>query len=496
MAVDTIARRFSRRLLLRSSGLTLAGMAGATLLAACTPPSQMEKPSAPAKPAEAAKPAAAATAAKPAAPAAQPAATAAKPAEAAKPAATTAAAAPAKPAASAVNLKVSYWSSSPEDHNVFQNVFDAFQEKNPGVTVQFDDVPSDEFQQKMLTMIVAGTPPDTMELHPAWVLSFIGANQLNDLTDRAKTDKAAYIPAQLDFWSSKEKLYGMPYYSGPSFIFYNKSMFQKAGVKTPEEFEKEGNWTWNTLQDLAKKVSTGSGAEKTFGWDASQNAVNVQFYTCVPIWDNGGELVNKEETEWTLDTPEVIETMQWHADLILKDKATPLPSDLQGISWMFRTGRLGMAWAGRFRSIELVNAEFEVGMVGTPKGKVGPINRDGPNASGLPMGTKNLDQAYKLATFMGSPDAAPVYLASGRALPVRTDLLDSDAFKKSLKPYERQEVLVNAAKTVRAWRIPGRGAEALRTIQTEWEKVLIGQADVPTAMKSAKAAMDPLLKVR
>ena len=74
MAVDTTARRFSRRRLLRGSGLALAGLAGASLLAACTPPSQMEpKPAAPSKPAESSKPA---EAAKPAAqPAAQPAAT-------------------------------------------------------------------------------------------------------------------------------------------------------------------------------------------------------------------------------------------------------------------------------------------------------------------------------------------------------------------------------------------------------------------------------------
>ena len=485
MVVDTTARRFSRRRLLRGSGLALVGLAGASFLAACTPPSQMEsKPAAPAKPAEPTKPA---EAAKPAAPAAQP---------AAQPAATTAAAAPAKPAASQVTLKVAYWSSSPEDHNVFQSVFNAFQEKNSGIKVEFDDIPSDEFQQKMLTMIVGGTPPDTMELHPSWVLSFIGANQLTDLSDKAKDDKAAYIPAQLEFWSNQGKLYGMPYYSGPSFMFYNKTLFQKHGVKTPEELEKEGAWTWTALQDAARKVSAGSGSEKTFGWDAANSdASNLQFYTSVPIWCNEGEVVNKEETAWLLDDPKVIEVFQWHADLF-KERVIPLPADTQGTSWFFRTGRIGMAWAGRFRSLELVNAEFEVGMVGTPKGKVGPINRDGPNASGLPVGSKNQDAAYKLATFMGSPDAAPVYLASGRALPVRTDLLDSDAFKKSLKPYERQEVLMNAAKTVRAWRVPGRGAEAIRTFKAEWEKVLIGQQDVPTTLKNAKAAMDPLLKIR
>lgn len=484
---DQRARRFSRRSVLRGSGLALFGLAGASLLAACTPPSQMEsKPAAPAKPDEAPKPAEAAKPAAPGAPAAQPAATTAP-----------AAAAPAKPAAGEVTLKAMYWSSSPEDHKVFQDVFTAFMDKNSGIKVDFDDVPSDDFQQTALTRIVGGTPPDTMELHPSWVLSFIGANQLTELgADRAKDDKAAYVPAQLDFWSKDGKLYGMPYYSGPSFMMYNRTIFQKAGVKTPEEYEKEGTWTWSVLQELAKNVTSGSGAERIFGWDAATDATNLQFYTSVPIWCNEGELVNKEETAWTLDTPAVQEVFQWHADLITKDKAIPLPSDLQGISWLFRTGRLGMAWAGRFRALEVANANFEVGMVGTPKGKTGPVNRDGPNASGLPVGGTNLDAAYKLARFMGGPEAAPVYLASGRALPVQTALFDSDAFKKSLKPFERVEVYLNSAKTVRAWRVPGRGAEAIRALKSEWEKVLVGQQDVPTTLKNAKATMDPLLKIR
>jgi multiple sugar transport system substrate-binding protein len=453
--------RYSRRQLLHGTVGVLGTAAGASIIAACgggQAPTEAPKPAAPA---------------------------AAAPTVAAQPAT-------GKP----VTLKVIYWSSSPEDHLVFEQTFKGFQDKNPNITVNFDDIPSDEFAQKALTMIVGGTPPDAMELHPAWVMNFVMANQLTELTEIAKSDKAAYIPAQLDFWSNQGKLYGIPYYSGPSFLFYNKTLFKKHGAKTPEEHEKAGTWTWATLQQLAKQVTAGTGADKTFGWDAATNAVNLQFYTCQPVWCAGGDLVNKEETEWLLDSPPVLEVMQWHADMFLKDKSIPLPSDMQGINWIFRTGKVGMAWAGRFRSLELVNAEFDVGMVSTPKGKTGSINRDGPNATGLPIGTKNVDAAYKLATFIGGPDGAPLYMSSGRTLPVQTALLDSEIFKKSLKPYERLDVLVEASKTVRAWRIPGKGAEELRTIQTEWENVLVGKQDVPTAMKAAKAAMNPLLKVR
>lgn len=283
----------------------------------------------------------------------------------------------------------------------------------------------------------------------------------------------------------------MPYYSGPSFIMYNKSLFKKHNAKTPEEYAKEGQWTWENLRKAALQVTAGTGAEKSFGWDGSQSD-NLQFYFSVPVWDNGAELINKEETAWLVDQPGVIEVAQYHADMVLKEKTIPLPSDVQGISWLFRTGRVGMAWAGKFRSIEVGNAEFDVGMIGTPKGKTGPVNRDGPNASGLPVGGKNLDQAYTLARFFGGPEAAPVYLASGRPVPVQKALLDSDAFKKALKPWERLEVYQEAINTVRAWRIPGRGPEIGRAWKAEWDKVIVGQQDVPTAMKAAKAAMDPL----
>jgi ABC-type glycerol-3-phosphate transport system substrate-binding protein len=166
------------------------------------------------------------------------------------------------------------------------------------------------------------------------------------------------------------------------------------------------------------------------------------------------------------------------------------------VTYLFRTGKVGMSWTGRFQSNALTNVPFEVGMVGAPKGKVGPINRDGPNGTGLPTGTKNLDAAYKVAMFIGGPDAAPQYLQSGATVPVRTDLLDSDYFKKSIKPFESLEVLTESAKTVRAWRVPGKGAEAGRVMTAEWDKVMVGQQDVPTMLKNAKTLMDPLLKVK
>ena len=143
---DATLPYYSRRQLLHKTFVALGGASGAAILAVCgarQAPAETPKPGAPA------------------------------------PAATTAAVKPGP--AKSVALKVIYFSSSPEDHTNFEKTFNAFQDKNPGITVEFDDIPSDEFAQKALTMIVGGTPPDAMELHPAWVVNFILANQLTDL---------------------------------------------------------------------------------------------------------------------------------------------------------------------------------------------------------------------------------------------------------------------------------------------------------------------------
>src|SRR5262249_54735881 len=96
-----------------------------------------------------------------------------------------------------VTLKVLYSSNSPADHDVFVQVFKAYEERNPSITLDASDAPgTDVAAEKGATLIASGTPPDVMWLHPSWVLDFIRSKRLRDLTDLARADKAAYIPVQ------------------------------------------------------------------------------------------------------------------------------------------------------------------------------------------------------------------------------------------------------------------------------------------------------------
>jgi hypothetical protein len=50
--------------------------------------------------------------------------------------------------------------------------------------------------------------------------------------------------------------------SGPSAMSFNWALFQKQGLKTPDQYEREGNWPFDTYLDLSRKRTTGT-AENT-----------------------------------------------------------------------------------------------------------------------------------------------------------------------------------------------------------------------------------------
>ena len=93
-------------------------------------------------------------------------------------------------------------------------------------------------------------------------------------------------------------------------------------------------------------------------------------------------MINKDETAWTLDSPQVVRGVPVARRHGPQGQGIPLPSDLQGIDLAVPDRRVG---DGLGRALPLDRADatspFEVGMVGTPKGKAGPVNRDGPNAT-------------------------------------------------------------------------------------------------------------------
>jgi multiple sugar transport system substrate-binding protein len=227
------------------------------VLAACGQSAQpAQKPAEPAaaKPTEAAKPADAAkpaTDAKPAAPAAG----------AAQPTAAAAAPAAAKPTGP-VTLRFAWWGSQ-DRHDRTIKAIQMYQDKNPGVTVNYEFAGFQDHLTKMTTQATGGNLPDLMQQDYAWISQWVG-NKLLAPMDEYVTDKTIDLSAvqakTIDGGKIDGKLYALNLGSNSQCMVIDTAAFEKAGVPLPA-----ANWTWpdfeKTVMDLHQKLGYyGAGA--------------------------------------------------------------------------------------------------------------------------------------------------------------------------------------------------------------------------------------------
>src|SRR5262249_17980180 len=140
------------------------------------------------------------------------------------------------------------------------------------------------------------------------------------------------------------------------------------------------------------------------------------------------------------------EAIQAYADLWAKYQAVHPSGD-----WLrFVDGTIGTVYGGRFqgptyRTIK----DFEVGMWHHPKGASGAFTRNGPNGYGVLAGAKHPAEAWEFVRFYTGPVAQVLLFSGGRNVPCTTRTEDLEAFRKSLAPWESEQVYVEATKRLR-----------------------------------------------
>ncbi len=134
------------------------------------------------------------------------------------------------------------------------------------VTIKFE---GDYDQNTLMGAINSGEKPDLL-LHCDHFPTVAALGLVRELTDEevAKLSETCGM-YYLDMMKYKEGYYGVNYpWSGCSLFYYNKTMFEEYGEKTPKEYYMEGNWTWDTMESCLKAVTKdldGDGKMDTYG---------------------------------------------------------------------------------------------------------------------------------------------------------------------------------------------------------------------------------------
>ncbi|WP_367565142.1 sugar ABC transporter substrate-binding protein [Lacrimispora sp.] len=159
-------------------------------------------------------------------------------------------------------LSVTTWDNDTSPQ--FQAVIDAYMEANPDVEIKIIDTSADEYNNSLGISLSAAQPdPDII-----WVkdmgsmLQMADKKQLLPLEDFMKADNfdlSVYNGAaeQLQY---NGVTYGLPYRSDWYVLYYNKDLFDAAGVEYPSN-----DMTWEEYYELAAKMTSGEGSAKVYG---------------------------------------------------------------------------------------------------------------------------------------------------------------------------------------------------------------------------------------
>ena len=147
-----------------------------------------------------------------------------------------------------VSLTMSGWSLSTTPE--FQTLVDAFKVKEPNVTITIKEYDPNTYETLLLTDMTAKQAPDIITIKQAkFTWQWATGGQLMDVSDLVSalpssvTGAASYVVNGTN--------YGVPYRQDSWLLFYNKDLFDKAGVPIPD-----GTWTWDDYATAAKDLTT------------------------------------------------------------------------------------------------------------------------------------------------------------------------------------------------------------------------------------------------
>jgi multiple sugar transport system substrate-binding protein len=249
---------------------------------------------------------------------------------------------------------------------------------------------------------------------------------MDDLMASTGTTKAMFIPSLIDAFTYNGVVYGIPKDFNTLGMFYNKGLFDAAGLAYPTD-----NWTWTELKAAATALTDMTDTTKpVYGFCAAGDAGRFPVF----VFQNGGTVMNADFSDTTLDSEQAIGAAKFYTDFRANGSGV-IPADI-GEGWqgtVFGKGQCAMVYEGGWL-IPYMKDQFpaiQYGIAHLPAGPVGEGNMIFTVAWGISKNTQNPDAAWKVVEFLTNEASQTTVLQSGFAYPSRVSLASSEYLKNN-----------------------------------------------------------------
>ncbi|MCR8633039.1 ABC transporter substrate-binding protein [Paenibacillus radicis (ex Xue et al. 2023)] len=362
-------------------------------------------------------------------------------------------------------------------------IVSAYKKDYPNVTLKIETLPINGYLDKAISSELGGNSPDVLDLDITMLPAMAGKDMLETWDNYIKDLDVNDFHAGA--WNGSKingKMYGLPNRGESSVFFYNKTMFDEAGVSYPTD-----NWTQEDMLEMAKKITV-AGKKYGVGIAASNSDPSNVFSSFSPVlWSYGGDFLNKENTEAIINKPEGVKAITFWTELYTKHKVVPEGSVnfalTKDVMPMFLNNQVAMM-PNSSSMVDMLkkNPQVKWGMVLQPN----KFGRTGGWSFTLPKSSKNKDAARQFVLWYMKPENMGklnvVFPSRKSATNVPPWSEPEMQFLLSAAPYQK------AMPAVAAW------TEMQTVIVTELQKVLTGAKTPQQAADEMAKQMNALLK--
>ncbi|MCJ7512124.1 MAG: sugar ABC transporter substrate-binding protein [Anaerolineales bacterium] len=332
-----------------------------------------------------------------------------------------------QPAAEAVELKFMLW-GAPEELAVWNAIVDEFQAQNPGIKVNVEVSDWTAYWEKLKTMLAAGTPPDLFAMDAPYYLDYQTRGVLKNLqpyVDANPDMLQGVYPQTLEAYKTAGGYFGLPRDFQTIVLFYNKDMFDKAGVAYPT-----ADWTYDDLRQASKDLTmdtNGDGVADQYGFTADLWDMELAWSSA--IWAHGGDILSADHTQTLIGEPAARQAWQVFHDMMFQDKSMPDVNTAASYGLdLFQAGIAAMTPIGHWAVPGYNAANFQWDVAPMPKGPAGSATSVNSAGFVVAEASEHPEEAFEFIKFVLSQSGQTRLTELGFAIPVLKSVAESPVF--------------------------------------------------------------------
>lgn len=294
-----------------------------------------------------------------------------------------------------VTISYALWDSN--QARLIQQIADDF-EAETGIHVDIQVNGWADYWTALEAAATGGSLPDTFWMHSNNIYYYASNNQLLDLTSYIENsdsiDLANYPEGLNQIYNLDGKQYAIPKDYDTIGLWYNKTMFDEAGVPYPDD-----TWTWDDLRAAAEKLTKSDGSQ--YGILAPLH--NQEGYYNF-VYQNGGTIVT-DDRKSGYDDPKTIEAMEYYFSFV-RDGLSPAITEDAARAEAFQNGLVAMAFFGSWNLSGFAANDY---IVNNCDVTVLPKSNDGGRASifnglgnAIAVNTKHPDESWKWIEYLSN----------------------------------------------------------------------------------------------